>query len=361
MRSFTHVAALALCAGVLLAAQQPGDNGWIPVLQVSAASSTPEGTKVTVAQEWKFAKDGEPLAMTFWAGPTLCALGTAGGGYAGLPPESGTGRAMWVLTGSWLGEQAGRQQLRLTSKLLRVGGRDSSQSTTQTLSLRDGDEVTLDAISEPLDASCNVHTVTFDARLAMQPATPALAQTTYAADLWLIHDGPFDAEMRERLIVNVNGLTSVPFVFNQLKFSLPQADPRQGNISAAITLTGSIRGRTRADGLVDVDLETNRLVYGITSPESVPPLTSTIRKTLTVKPGETTAVEFPPPSTGVASAALDSAPGGGQGRVGAAKPGAAPAGQEGAVRVVNGRLVLDTARFFRGHKTQLLITLKRLR
>jgi hypothetical protein len=30
------------------------------------------------------------------------------------------------------------------------------------------------------------------------------------------------------------------------------------------------------------------------------------------------------------------------------------------VQVVNGRLVVDTARFFRGHRTRLLITLKPL-
>jgi len=360
MRSVTPVAALLLGCSVALIAQQPGGSGWIPVLQVRAASSTPEGRKVTVAGEWKIGKNGEPLAMTFWAGPTLCAMGTAANS-TGLPPEAGTGRAMWTVTGNWLGEEADRQQLRVTSKFLRLGGRDSSASTTQLLSLRDGDEVTLDAISDSVEGGCHVHTVTFDARLVMQPTTPALAQTTYAADLWLIHDGPYDAEMRERLIVNVNGLTSVPFLFNQLKFTLPQVDPRQGNISASITLAGSIRGRTRADGLVDVDLETNRLVYGITSPEGVPPLTSTLRKTLTVKPGETTAVEFPPPSSGVASAALDSSGGERTGAGVAAAPGAAPGGQERAVQVVRGRLVLDTARFFKGHRTQLLITLKPLR
>jgi hypothetical protein len=180
-------------------------------------------------------------------------------------------------------------------------------------------------------------------------------------DLWLIHDGPFNAEMREHLIVNVSGVTSVPFLFKPLSFSLPQVDPRQGNISATISLTGSIRGRARADGQVDVDLDTNRLIYGVTSPENVPSLTAMLRKTLTLKPGETTAVEFPPPSSGVSSVALDSSSGAaGSTRTGAG-PAAAPASQtENVVQVVHDRLVLDTARFFRGHKTQLLITLKQL-
>src|SRR5262249_10565872 len=159
--------------------------------------------------------------------------------------------------------------------------------------------------SEPVDGACNVHTVTFNARLAMQPPTVALAQATYAADLWLIHNGPFDAEMRDHMVVNVNGLASVPFQFKPLGFSLPITDPRQGNISATISLAGSIRGRARVDGMVDLDLETNRLVYGITAPESVPSLTSMLRKTMTVRPGETTAVDFPPPASGASSVALD--------------------------------------------------------
>jgi hypothetical protein len=260
----------------------------------------------------------------------------------------------WVLTGEWHGEQAGLQQLRVTSKFLRLGGRESSASTTQTLSLRDGDEVTLDAVSDPVDADCNVHTVRFDARVVMQPASAAIAQITYAADLWLIHDGPFNAQMRDHLIVHINGTTSVPFLFKPLSFSLPQADPRQGNISASISLTGTLRARERPDGLVDVDLETNPLVYGITSPASVPPLTSMLRKTLTLKPGETTAVEFPPPSNGVSTVPV------GPDKVNGQLTGVAASSPDRLVQVINGVLVVDTARFFQGHKTRLLITLKRL-
>jgi hypothetical protein len=358
MRTLTPVAAFVMCTAVAPAARQRGETGWTPVLQLRAVSSEPEGPRVGVAGEWKIVKDGGPLAMTFVAGPTLCRMGVGSGDYP--PPDAATSRVTWVVTGTWLGEQADRQQLRITSKFLRVGGRESSASTTQTVSLRDGDEITLDAVSEPVDSDCKVHTVTFNARLAMQPATVALAQTTYAADLWLIHNGPFDAEMRDHMVVNVNGLASVPFQFKPLEFSLPMADPRQGNISATISLAGSIRGRARADGLVDLDLETNRLVYGITSPESVPSLTSMLRKTMAVRPGETTAVEFPPPASGASSVALDASSGGGQVKAGA-QPGVTASSQDSLVRVINGRLMVDTARFFKGHKTQLLITLKRLR
>jgi hypothetical protein len=341
-----------LAAGLGSGAQPQGETGWIPVLQVRAVSSGPEGSRVGVAGQWKIVKDGAPLAMTFLAGPTLCRMGV--GSDDSLPPDAATSRVMWVVTGNWLGEQGGRQQLRITSKFLRLGGRESSASTTQTLSLRDGDEVTLDAVSEPVDSACNVHTVTFNARLAVQPSTAVLAQTTYAADLWLIHDGPFNAQMRDHLIVNVNGMTSAPFTFKPLSFSLPLADPRQGDIKASISLAGTLRARVRPDGLVDVDLQTNPLVYGITSPESTPPLRSMLRKTLTLKPGETTAVEFPPPAGSVSSVPVGPAKANGQ------FMGVEASSPDGLVQVINGVLVVETSRFFKGHKTQLLITLKRL-
>jgi len=353
----------SMCALLVLSSSVPGharqgsDTGWYPVLQVRAVSSTPAGPRVGVASQWKLVKDGEPLSMTFSTGPTLCSMGV-GSGTSGLPPEAMTGRALWVLTGTWLGEEDSRHQIRVTSKFLRLAGRESSASTTQTLSLRDGDEVTLDAISEPLDANCNVHTVRFDARLVMQSSVPGLAQATYAADLWLIHDGPFKAQTRDHLVLNI-GTVAVPFAFNRISFTLPVIDSRQRDVRATISLTGSIRGHARVDGLVDIDLETNRLVYGITNPADVPPLTSLLRKTLTIKPGETIAVEFPPPASGYSSVALEPNDGAQVG-AGAGPLPVPPRSPDKTVQVVHGRIVLDTAAFFRGHKTQLLITLKRL-
>ena len=38
--------------------------------------------------------------------------------------------------------------------------------------------------------TCQVHTVTLDARLVLQPSDPALARARYSADLWLVHTDP---------------------------------------------------------------------------------------------------------------------------------------------------------------------------
>jgi hypothetical protein len=307
--------------------------------------------------------------MSFWTGETLCSIGTGRG--AEPPPGMSPGRTIWTVTGDYLGEQDGRHQLKVTSKFVRLGGRDAATATTQTLALRDGDEVTLDAVTEPVLApTCKVHVVTFDARVVMRPSDPVLARTTYTADLWLVHDGPFEAQLRERLIINVDGTVTMPFRFGQMTFTVPQVDPRQRNISAAILLSGAMRARTRTDGQVDLDLETNRHMYGLSNLDGLPTLTSPLRKTLTLRPGETMAVDFPPPSSGFTSMSLQPSGGGSSGtgrsssvrveggRARVEPPGVAPADT---VSVKNDWLTLNTAAFFRGHKTQLLVTLKPLR
>ena len=363
MRTIAFSFALLATSGVSPLGQQTAGTGWTPVLQVRAVSATPKGSTVNASGDWKMVKDGEPLAMSFWTGSSLCVLGTARG--TEPPPAMSPGKTLWTLTGHYLGEHSGRHEVRLTSRFARLGGREGSAATTQTLELQEGDEVTLDAITEPLDSDCKVHAITFDARVMLQPSEPVLARTRYTADLWLVHNGPFQAQMHDRLMVNVDGTAPMPFRFGLMTFTLPQVDPRQGNIAGAILVTGSIRARTRTDGQIALDIETNRLMYGLSNLEEMP-LLAPVRETLTLTPGETMAVDFPPPSRAVSTVPLDSSSGagssgsmrveGGRGRV---DP---PAGVPGEVVTVKGnRLTVDTGMLFKGHKTQLLITLKPLR
>ena len=224
---------------------------------------------------------------------------------------------MWKLNGEYLGEQAGRHQIRVTTGFTRLGGQPSSATTTQTLSLREGDHLTLDVLTGPASGNCQVRNVTIDARLVMQAADPALARARYSADLWLVHTDPSGQQRREHLITNVDGSAAAPFMFSRLSFPLPFLDARQGNAEAFIQLTGALRARTHTDGLVDLDVDTNRIIFGAERPDQsssfTPPPT---RKTLTLKVDETTAIEFPPPSSGYSAWRWTSASAGGTGRIG---------------------------------------------
>src|SRR5262245_55014319 len=254
MRSMLYTAVmLSLSAGGVFAQNDDTTTGWTPMLVVRAVSSRPEGTQSSqVSNDLKLVKR-EPAAVTIWTGRSLCTIGVGGEPMTAAAPPAN----VWRMTGDYLGEEGGRHQVRVTAGFTRLAAGESGGMNTQTLSLREGDSVVLDALTDRTDATCPVRIVTFEARLAMQATDPALARARYTADLWLVHTDPEGKEQREHLVMNINGSLVVPFMFNRLAFPIPQVDARQGNTEAVIQLTGALRARPRADGLVDLDIETN--------------------------------------------------------------------------------------------------------
>jgi hypothetical protein len=365
MRILLRSALVLTFAGTTLLAHYDEETpGWEPVLLLRGVSSTPEGAQSNVSGSRNLVK--EPIALIITSGSTLCSLGIAS---TEMPPGPSAPNNVWKLNGEYLGEKSGRHQIRVTTGFTRLGGQPSTATTTQTLSLREGDNVTLDVMTAPPSGNCQVRNVTIDARLVMQASDPALARARYSADLWLVHTDPNGQERREHLITNVDGSAATPFVFSRLSFPLPFLDARQGNAEAFIQLSGALRARTHADGLVDLDVDTNRIIFGADRPDQSSSFTPTpTRKTLTLKVDETTAIEFPPPSSGYSNMALDKSSGGGTGRIGigAAAGGFGVTGQPATaagvpVQVSGDRLVVNTSAFFKGHRTQMLVTLRRVR
>lgn len=348
----------AFALTMLAMPQQALAQGWSPALELRVLSSSPNGTTVPASDTWKMTAGGDPLAKTVTVGASLCQVGIGG---TDLPP----GRAaatIWKMNGEYLGERAGRYTARVTTRFLKLAGRESSVSTTQTLSLREGDAVIVDVLSNALDGSCPVHTLAMEARLVMLPDDPGLADARYTADLWFVHTAPDGQERRERLIANVDASGPVPFMFTRVSLAVPYVDPRQGDAAAVVRLAGALRARPRLDGQVDLDIDTDRFIFGFAFPGKHTSFSAPrLRKTVTLKPDEATAIDFPPPGSGQISLALPGHSSGGgfvmarPGNPSQAEPADAPV-----LEVVNERLVLHTSRFFRGHKTQMLITLRRV-
>ena len=258
MRILLRSAIVVTLAGTtLLALKDEETPGWVPVLEMRAVSSAPEGAHSNASGPRNLVK-GEPISTIITSGATLCSLGI---GSTDEPPGPSAPNSVWKLSGEYLGEQAGRHQIRVTTGFTRLAGQPSSATTTQTLSLREGDHVTLDVLTGAPSGNCQVRNVTIDARLVMQASDPTLARARYSADLWLVHTDPGGQERREHLITNVDGSAAAPYVFSRLSFPLPFLDQRQGNAEAFIQLSGALRARTRSDGLVDVDVDTNRIIF----------------------------------------------------------------------------------------------------
>lgn len=357
MRWFVRPAVALTTLGMTAAQPLAVTDGWTPVLELRVLSARPEGNAANQSTRWKLVKGAEPFGTTVRTGATLCTIGI---GNLDAGPEHAN---VWTVKGEFLGEQAGRQSVRITSRFTRLAGQQSAAATTQTFSLAEGDAVVLDAITAPISDACPVHAITMEARLALAADDPALARARYAADLWLVHTDGSGREQREHLLTNVDGSGAVPFMFNRLAFAVPQIDPRQGNAEATIQLTGAIRARTRTDGAIDLDIDTDHRLFGFEYPEKPPNRTPfSSRKTVTVKADETTAIDFPP-GRGMVSLAMGT-PGGttgsGGGRGGRMNP-ASPYADGPVLEVVRDRVVLHTGRFFKDHKTQMLIRLRRLR
>jgi hypothetical protein len=360
MRWFVRSAVALTALGITTAQPLAVTDGWAPVLELRVIVAQPEGSVVANSNRWKLVKGGEPIGATVQAGRPLCVVGI---GPIDSKPRA-TQPNVWRMTGEFLGEQNGRQSVRVTTRFERLWGEENTAPThTQTLSLREGDSIVLDALTAPLQAGCTVHAVTMEVRLVMAADDPALARARYAADLWLVHTDPNGREQREHLLTNVDGSGAVPFMFNRLAFAVPQIDPRQGNAEATIQLTGAIRARTRTDGAIDLDIDTDRRLFGFEYPDKPTNRTPfSSRKTVTVKADETTAIDFPP-GRGMVSLALGATEGrtGAAGGFGGRTNPESPAADGPPIEVRSGWLVLHTGRFFKDHKTQLLIRLRRLR
>lgn len=300
MTSIARLALIASLSAAPAAAQDPA-TGWTPALEIRGVMSAPNGTLAPVSADRKLVKD-EPFTAVIRSSANLCSLGMG---------ESGAGPSavdnVWKITGEYLGElgREGRFKIRVTHGFTRLAGRDAAGTTTQTLILNEGDEVMLDAVSAPPDGPCQAHTVALNARLVMRPSDAALERARYTADLWLVHTDPSGREQRQHAIVNMDGASVFPLVFGRLPFAIPQIDVRQGGAEAVIDFRGTLRLRPRADGLVDVDLDTQRTLFRLENPDrpvrrSAGSITAA-RKTLTVRVDETTAIDFPPPSSGYSS------------------------------------------------------------
>ena len=171
MKSILRSALMLSIAGTTALAQDGGaGTGWIPVLELRVMSSLPQGATANASGDLKLVP-AERAGATVWTGASLCSIGMGGGD----PPSASARNNVWKVTAEYLGEQAGRHQVRVTAGFTRLSGRESSASTTQSLSLREGDGLVLDALSGPVDSSCPAHTVTMDARLVMHATDPALA------------------------------------------------------------------------------------------------------------------------------------------------------------------------------------------
>ena len=353
----TIVAVAIACSAVVAAvAQKPADNptGTRPYVQFGLVWP---GETAPTSWTGDDLVAGTPATARFVAGQSLC-QSTFGGPFEKLPSSPADARYVIRLAAELLGEKDGAYSVRLTSQHVRfAGASEPDPPLVRTVSVRDGDRVALDMVRDVVPG-CETAALTLEAKFFVRQ-DPALAQAVYAADVWFVHRDDAGHEWNQRLTANVNGAVDVPLVFKDVTFPLAKLDPAQDEFTAYVRVAGTLRARARHDGLVDLDINTQRSA-GLLLPSSPPgAYGSSTRQSITVRLGETTAIELPQPSSAFVMTAL---------RIGEKMPGSGVIGARPAgtgeqtvlpkMSIRDGRFVFNIGAFFKDHVTRLLIRLR---
>ncbi len=352
---FIAVAVVLSCAGLL--AQNPADtsSGARPYVEFRLLKSGETAPGATIGDDLK---PGTTAAARFTARGSLCKTTFGSEGM----PLAADALTIVRLTADLLGEKDGSYSVRFGSHHVREAGRASGEpALEQVVSMRDGDRVVLDMLRDsPPVAGCETSAITLEARLLVK-LDPAVARRLYTADLWFVHRDETGREWSQHLTTNVNATVDMPFLFDDVTFPLPKVDPNQDQFTAYVRLTGTLRARERPDGLVVLDVTTARGI-GLLLPSTPSGATGQSRPMqLTVRPGETAAIEIPQPGSGFVMTALKIG-----GKIsGSGTVGARPAGSgdslatQPKVFIANGAFVLNTGVYFKDHVTRLLISVRK--
>ncbi len=222
---------------------------------------------------------------------------------------------------------------------------------TRVLSLREGDRHVLDFEDEgEIAGDCPTRSVLVDVK-ARVAEDPALAGARLAYDLWIVDEAPGGARQTRRLDLAAAQGESVDFLFPLLTWPLPGVRFKDGapaQVSASIS--GSLRGRMRTDGSLDLVLAGNRTAgVGPSGSRAAAVLGDGGRKIVRVRSGETVGLVLPAPR-GYSMASLD----GVSASTSSQDPGAGVPAD--GVSVSGESVTVSFGRFFTGHKMSLVLT-----
>lgn len=269
-----------------LAADIRDGSGAIPTLRLSIRALHPDGPGgVEASPSWQLSRD-TIAAPTVTAGSAdyadLCAVG------AGQPLEPGI-RVGWQVEGRLLDVDASgaRVWIRWTRRVLDPRLVEAGDVVREyEARLTDGDNFVLDLVRPRAGTNAECDGVVVQMGLAFTE-TPDLANAVLDYDVWLVHREANGREVLDRM--SGRGLQghSVDYLFKRLRYDTNGSPEPAGPVD--VELRGSVKGRVRPDGQIDLAVGARRTV-----------LKSRIgnsrggNKQATVSDGETIELEMPP-------------------------------------------------------------------
>jgi hypothetical protein len=348
---------LALFLPQLAAAQDQPPQANIVIALTKTARS---GTTFTPVSGDGAAKVGETLTHYFYT----TAKGDPSGGSDGKPPEAYVGQAgvrVSMIAGGIVSSpapvpppqydylwQVDVKPVSIALDLVtfemdwkrtdvKDGARRVAAGDRRTVTLHQGERHILDFIPCPPDASCaNL----FLEVQASPVEDPSLAELTFGYDLWLVHQTANGTKITRHAIVGGRQGEKLNFNFSAVPLALDAAAAPDADSPYRLFVSGTITGRLKADGTIDIALQPTRWQQFQTGKGGLGGGT----KTFVARPEETTSIALPPGSgrsTWRADAAF---------KLAQPRPGVTMAGDS--VRI-------DLKPFFEGATTSILVTVHR--
>jgi hypothetical protein len=154
-------------------------------------------------------------------------------------------------------------------RLTRAGnGRDklAGSSKPEQVTLREGERVLLDFADRfPSGEALCAQSVAIEVT-AEVAEDPALAHRQIRYDLWLVHDAPGRPRASRQLELTTTHGQQATFQFpHQTLPVLAKPTAHQPETALQVDVKGTLRGRVRPDGTLDVSLETHRSLWYVSS------------------------------------------------------------------------------------------------
>jgi hypothetical protein len=223
----------------------------------------------------------------------------------------------------------------------------------QILTLAEGQRQVLDlARGASGTTNCNADSTLVEVGAAVKE-DPKLAATILQYDLWLMHNLP-DGEQKVRhfIAMGTQG-AEVAFAFVPLRFPVPQLVSNQLRYDIITSVGGKLRGRVMPDGRISLTVDTTRNDgMGLRGGPQSGFNGGSGAKFLEVAEGEAIEIELPAANGHSSRAAF-------AGVIVPPRAGA-PDAQTEPVSVRDGRVTVDEGLFFQGHRTSVVVQIRRV-
>ena len=336
-----------------------GAGALTPMLQLHARTTARDGGVFQTSTANAPFVPGTPVTLSATAGSTRpVEMTLCGGGVGGdrpIPDLLKQNSFVWKVTLIPVKQVEGRMTFDL--EWARYQADSPARPMAQgmlTLTLLEGQRQVIDLAHGAAGSSrCGAESTVIEVGAAVREE-PKLAAAILQYDLWLTHQAPGGVKQVRHFTGMGSQGGEIAFAFVPLRFQVQARVPGQATYDVITSVQGTLRGRLEGDGRIALTVDTTRRDgLGPRGEGAVGDAGNSGVKRLEVAQSEAVEIELPA-TGGSSSIPVDAA-------AGAPAPSAARPPAIDGVTVGDGRIRVDAAQFFAGHRTSLVLQVREVR